>query len=54
MKTPVATAMAGAQITINNQLKTAATMAMETATMTATTTTENKGNGSSGGSLAAA
>jgi hypothetical protein len=36
-KTPVATAMAGALPTINNQLKAAAAMAME-----ATTTTTNK------------
>jgi len=35
MKTPAATAMVGAQITINNQLKSAT--ATETATMTATT-----------------
>ncbi len=33
-KTPVATAMAGSQTTINNQLKAVAAMAMETATMT--------------------
>jgi hypothetical protein len=32
--TPAATAMAGVQTTINNQLKAAAAMAMETATMT--------------------
>ncbi len=36
-KTPAATAMAGALPTINNQLKVAAAMAMET-----TTTTTNK------------
>jgi hypothetical protein len=35
-KTPVATAMAGAQTTINNQLKVSAATATETATMTAT------------------
>ncbi len=34
MKTPVATAMAGALPTINNQLKAAAAMAMETMTTT--------------------
>jgi hypothetical protein len=54
MKTPAATAMVGAQITINNLLKAAAAMATEMVTMTAITTNENKGNGGSGGSLAAA
>jgi hypothetical protein len=34
-KTPAATAMAGAQTTINNQLKATAATAMEMATMTA-------------------
>ncbi len=38
-KTPVATAMAGEQTTINNQPKAAASTATETATMTATTMT---------------
>ncbi len=38
-KTPVATAMAGEQTTINNQPKAAAPTAMEMATMTATTMT---------------
>jgi hypothetical protein len=68
MKTPAATAMAGAQ-TINNQLKAVTVTATETMTMTATTMTmETKGAavaaearqqrggggqlGSSGGSLA--
>jgi hypothetical protein len=37
MKTPGATVMAGAQTTINNQLKLSAAMAMEMATMKATT-----------------
>ena len=36
MKTPTATAMVGAQTTINYQLKEATTTATETATMTAT------------------
>jgi hypothetical protein len=36
MKTPAATVMAGAQTTINNQLKAATAMAPETATVTAT------------------
>ena len=36
MKTPVVTAMVGAQTTINNQIKAATTMAMEMATVTAT------------------
>jgi hypothetical protein len=38
MKTPVATAMAGAQTTINNQLKAAAATAMDTGMITPTTT----------------
>jgi hypothetical protein len=56
-KTPAVTAMAGAQTTITNQLKTVTARAMETATMRVTTTNENKGDsGGSGdsGSLAAA
>jgi hypothetical protein len=40
-KTPAATAMAGKQITINNQLKAAATTATGMATMTATTMTKS-------------
>ncbi len=36
-KTPAATALAGVQTTINNQLKVAAALAMKTAMMTATT-----------------
>jgi hypothetical protein len=51
--TLVATAMVGAQTTINNQLKEVAATATETTTMRATTTNENEGNGSGGGSLAA-
>ena len=38
-KTPVATAMAGEQTTINNQPKAVASMATDTETMTATTMT---------------
>ncbi len=40
-KTPVGTAMAGKQITINNQLKAVAATATETATMTATRMTKS-------------
>ncbi len=39
MKTPMVTAMAGAQTTINNQLKAATATATETGRMTATTMT---------------
>jgi hypothetical protein len=39
MKTPAVTVMAGAQTTINNQLKAATETVTETATMTATTMT---------------
>jgi hypothetical protein len=53
MKTPAATAMAGAQTTINNQLKAVAATAIETALMRATTTNENKANNGNSGSLAA-
>jgi hypothetical protein len=53
-KTLAATAMAGAQTTINNQLKAVAAKAKETATMTAMTTNENKGNEGGDGSLTAA
>jgi hypothetical protein len=53
-KTPVATVMAGAQTTINNQLKLVAAMAMEMATMTATTKNEKEDNNGGDGSLAAA
>jgi hypothetical protein len=51
-KTLVATAIAGAQTAINNQLKAMAAPVMEMVTMTATTMNENKDNG--GGSLVAA
>ncbi len=40
-KTPAGTAMVGKQPTINNQLKAAAAMATETATMTATMMTKS-------------
>jgi hypothetical protein len=53
-KTPAATAMAGAQTTINNQLKAAAATVMETATMTATTKTNKWRQHSIGGSGSAA
>ncbi len=42
MKTPAATAMAGAQTTIKNKQKLLAAMATEMATMTATMTNEKK------------
>jgi hypothetical protein len=41
-KTPAAIVMAGAQTTINNQLKLAAAMATETAMMTATRKNEKR------------
>ncbi len=53
MKTPAATAMAGAQAITNNQLKLAATTATKMATMTAATTNENKGDNDGGRSLVA-
>jgi hypothetical protein len=53
-KSPAVIAMAGAQTTINNQLKLAAAMATETMTMTAMTKNEKEDDGGGGGSLAAA
>jgi hypothetical protein len=47
-KTPLATAMAGARTTINNQLSMVAEMAMEMATMTGTLANKNRGNGGGG------
>jgi hypothetical protein len=53
-KTMVATAIGGAQTTVNNQLKAVEATVTGMATMTATTTNENEGDGGGGRSLAAA